>query len=190
MSNENQYYSQKEQTADKMKAAIGANIPTAFEAIRREDYANDDQYIDALAAYDYERESADPRLKEIRRKYARLVMEQNEEKRREKQQARYAELKAATQLSYEEQQAVDKAAADAAVKAYNQGYIEAADVARATTSAAEKYKDAAISRKAGSAFLNELFREEYKAQKGISPSAEKKMSDDVKRDLMGKDKAW
>lgn len=190
MSNENQYYSQKEQTADRMRAAMGANRKTALEAIRREDYATDDQYVDALAAYDYQRENVDPRLAELRRKYSRLVYEQNEAKRKAEQEAEYERVRESTRLDYTEQKTVEKAAADEATRLLKAGRIEAKDLAKTAADLQKQMEDKAIRTKAGSTFFNQLMRQEYQAQKGITPEEEKQMRKDLKTDLMGRKNAW
>lgn len=37
---------------------------------------------------------------------------------------------------------------------------------------------------------NQLFRQKYQAQRGIASEAAERMSQDMKRDLMGRDKEW
>ena len=190
MSNETTFVSQRQQVNDKFKASIDGNRPTALEAIKRADYANDDQYISALAQYEFEATNEDPRLAQLRRKYSRIVYEENEQKRREAQAAEFEKNRENTRLDFDEQKAAEKAAADKVYQLYQAGHVDASDLARATKEAQKKAVDNAIGSKAGATFLNQMFRQEYAAQKGISPSAEKQMSKDLKTDLMGRKNAW
>ena len=190
MNDETTFVSQKQQLTDKFKASIGANVPTAFEAIRREDYATDDQYVDALAAYDYQRENVDPRLAELRRKYSRLVFEENEAKRKAEQEAEYERIREKTRLDYSEQKAIEKAAADEATRLYNAGKVEAKDIAKTAADLQKQMEDKAIRTKAGGTLFNRIMRQEYQAQKGVTPEEEKRMAQDTKRDLFGPGKDW
>ena len=184
------FVSAKQQANDRFRASIDGNRPSALEAIRREDYSTDDAYISALAQYEYESTHVDPRLAELRRKYSRIVYEENEAKRRAAQEAAYEKVRENTRLDYGEQEAVEKAAADEATRLLKAGRIEAKDLAKTAADLQKQMEDKAIRTKAGGAFFNQLMRQEYQAQKGITPEAEKRMAQDTKRDLMGKKNGW
>lgn len=190
MENNSNFVSQKQQLTDKFKASIDANRPTALEAIKRSDYKTDDEYINALAVYEYETTHVDPRLAELRRKYSRLVYEENEAKRKAEQEAEYERIREKTRLDYSEQEAVEKAAADEAARLYNAGKVEAKDIAKTAADLKKQMEDKAIRTKAGGTFFNQIIRQEYQAQKGITPEEEKRMSKEVKTALMGEKNAW
>lgn len=187
---EENFVSTKQQANDRFRASIDGNRPSALEAIKRSDYKDDDSYIEALAVYEYETTNVDPRLAALRRKYSRLVYEENEAKRQAAQEAAYEKVRENTRLDYGEQEAVEKAAADEATRLLKAGRIEAKDLAKTAADLQKQMEDKAIRSKAGGTFFNQLMRQEYQAQKGISPAAEKQMSKDLKTSLMGKKNAW
>lgn len=187
---EENFVSTKQQANDRFRASIDGNRPTALEAIKRSDYKDDDSYIEALAVYEYETTNVDPRLAALRRKYSRLVYEENEAKRQAAQEAAYEKVRENTRLDYTEQKTVEKAAADEATRLLKAGRIEAKDLAKTAADLQKQMEDKAIRSKAGGTFFNQLMRQEYQAQKGITPEEEKRMSKDLKTDLMGKKNAW
>ena len=176
---------EKERIANRLRAAIGADIPTAMQVINRTDYSSDDEYLDALARYEVEQQHND-KLIEARRKYARLLNEQREQEEFQKREEAFKEIHRDTKLTPEEAAQVEAQATISTADAVRQGKLSIEDVPQATARIKERLEKEAINRKAGNTFLNEMFRQEFRESRNLSEDALKRMSEETIEALTGR----
>ena len=163
-------------------AAMGS-YPTALEALKRADFASDAEFVEACI--DYDMQHNDPARAALRRQYTRAVNEMREKEADAAEAARLEEIRQNTRLTDEETAEIERTATIATVDALRAGKVAAEDFTRAKEKAVDKLTKEAIGRKSGSQFLNERFRADYRATRGISDDAAQQMSKETMEALTG-----
>lgn len=95
-------------TKEKMRAALGMNMPEATDIIKRDNYKTDEAYLSALV--EFSAKLKDPEVQRTLRKAEREQIEYNEEEVRKAQQKEYDELLKTVELGELDQKAVEQEA--------------------------------------------------------------------------------
>ena len=146
--------------AEKMKRAMGADQKSALDMVRRGDFKNDDEYLDAAAHYEISRQT--PEFQKARRELAKELAERWEAEQREKQREEYSRLLKTVKLDYLDRKNIDAKAAELAQRDVHAGRIGASALGSKITEYAKVLEEKRIEEKAQAALVNAMIRDAWR----------------------------
>ena len=147
---------------------IGMQMPNVKDTIKREDFPDDDSYVEALARRELETEE-NPRLAELKRKHDVELARQREEEQKAAEKRQYEEARAAAKLTEKEKQEVAAEALDAATADLNSGRITHEQFEETREKHREKIESARLDHKTTGAFFNKWFNQEVTRNRLFKP---------------------
>ena len=149
---------------EKCAAALGLNMPSVDEIIKREDYKTDAEYLSALVDFSYKMDS--PEVKRALRRAGRNEVAENEAAIRKEQREEYASIRQSVKLDSTDEEAINKEAERLAQADLAKGKIKYSQLGKAV----KEYGDALTAKRkdeiASKHQFNGLLRKTVK--KGIS----------------------
>ena len=149
----------KDEHLTSLENRMGLHMPNLKDVIKREDYPDDDAYVDAISRKELEMEE-NPRLAELKRKHYVELARQREEEQREKEKQRQAAARAAAKLTEKEKKEVAAAALDAANDDLRSGRITLEQFDEVKEKHRERLENRRLDDKATGAVFNEWFKQE------------------------------
>ena len=141
---------------EKAKAAFGFDLSSALDLCNRNDYATDEQYLDACARAELERSS--PEYRAARSRLKAEFRTRQEEQERKAQGEAYRSIRAGVSLDSLDQRNIDQEAADLARRDLAANRIAASElgatIERYAKELSEKKKDS----KASNVLFNAMLR--------------------------------
>ena len=141
---------------EKAKAALGLDLSSALDLVKRGDYDSDEAYLDACTRAELERSS--PEYKVVRKRLKAEYRQRTEEQERKTQEEAYRSIRAGVSLDSLDQRNIDQEAADLARRDLAANRIAAsalgATIEHYARELSEKKKDS----KASNALFNAMLR--------------------------------
>lgn len=153
---------------EKAKAAFGFDLSSALDLCNRNDYATDEQYLDACARAELERSS--PEYRAARSRLKAEFRTRQEEQERKAQGEAYRSIRAGVSLDSLDQRNIDQEAADLARRDLAANRIAASElgatIERYAKELSEKKKDS----KASNVLFNAMLRGQRFSGPGVDQS--------------------
>lgn len=140
----------------KIARALGSDQPSVFDMVARDNYASDEEYLDAVTKAEMERKS--PEYQEVYRRLAREYEARQEEKVRKEQVEAYQELRSQVQLDSMDRREIDNEATVMARRDLAAGKISASDLGKAIEGHASQLAEKRKNEKAGNQLFNAIIR--------------------------------
>lgn len=141
---------------EKAKAALGLDLSSALDLVKRSDYDSDEAYLDACARAEMERNS--PEYRAVRKRLKVEYRQRTEEQERKAQGEAYRSIRAGVSLDSLDQRNIDQEAADLARRDLAANRIAASElgatIERYAKELSEKKKDS----KASNVLFNAMLR--------------------------------
>lgn len=141
---------------EKAKAALGLDLSSALDLVKRSDYDSDEAYLDACARAEMERNS--PEYRAVRKRLKAEYRQRTEEQERKAQGEAYRSIRAGVSLDSLDQRNIDQEAADLARRDLAANRIAASElgatIERYAKELSEKKKDS----KASNVLFNAMLR--------------------------------
>ncbi len=144
------------ETAARATVALGFDAPDALDVVDRNQYADEDSYLDAVALETMRRNN--PEFAAARRMAAARYRERQEAAERERQRQEYGRLRGAAKLDSGEVAAIDKEAERLAKADLAAGKIQYSGIADAISTHAKTLKEKKLDSKAAAQQMNNLIR--------------------------------
>ena len=141
---------------EKAKAAFGLDLSSALDLCNRNDYATDEQYLDACARAELERSSPEYRAARSRLKVEYRARQEAEQ--RKAQAENYKAIRSSVSLDSVDKHNIDEEAADLARRDLAANRIAASDLGRVIETYAAELAEKAKDSKASSALFNAMLR--------------------------------
>ena len=146
----------RESVKEKAKAALGLDLSSALDLVKRSDYDSDEAYLDACARAEMERNS--PEYRAVRKRLKAEYRQRTEEQERKAQGEAYRSIRAGVSLDSLDQRNIDQEAADLARRDLAANRIAASElgatIERYAKELSEKKKDS----KASNVLFNAMLR--------------------------------
>ena len=141
---------------EKAKVALGLDLSSALDLVKRSDYDSDEAYLDACARAEMERNS--PEYRAVRKRLKAEYRQRTEEQERKAQGEAYRSIRAGVSLDSLDQRNIDQEAADLARRDLAANRIAASElgatIERYAKELSEKKKDS----KASNVLFNAMLR--------------------------------
>lgn len=144
----------------RMTQRLSFSQPSVFDVIRREDYASDEAYIDALVAEKGRRSGREYQTQ--RRMIERELAAEAERKELNEQNKRFEKFKNGTTLSAIEAEKVAQRAQAAALNDVQHGRTSADNLSSSIKAHESRLTDEAVEHKAAGLFFNQMLRDAYR----------------------------
>lgn len=141
---------------EKVKSALGFDCASALDLVRREDFADDEAYLDAAAKAELERSS--PEYRAARNRLKNEYRARQEEEQRESQNALYEVVRANTQLDSLDRRNIDQQAAELARRDLAANRIAASKLGATIEQYAQKLSEQRKDERAAGQMFNMLLR--------------------------------
>ncbi len=145
-----------ESVKEKAKAALGFDLSSALDILKRGDYDSDEAYLDACTRAELERGSAE--FRSVRSRLKAEYRARQEEQERKAQAENYKAIRANIGLDSVDKRNIDERAADLARRDLAAGRIAASRLGDAIAKYAEKLGEERKTEKASAQLFNSLIR--------------------------------
>lgn len=141
---------------EKVKSALGFDCASALDLVRREDFADDEAYLDAAAKAELERSS--PECRSVRNRLKNEYRARQEEEQRQAQSEAYKTIRENTSLDDLDRRSIDEQAVSLARRDLAANRIAASELGKSIERYAAELGEKRKSEKATSAMFNAVLR--------------------------------
>ena len=141
---------------EKAKSALGFDCASALDLVRREDFADDEAYLDAAAKAELERSS--PEYRAARSRLKAEYRARQEKEQRAAQNKAYKSIRAEVSLDALDRRTIDEQAADLARRDLAANRIAASELGRTVERYAAELGEKRKNEKASAAMFNAMMR--------------------------------
>ncbi len=145
-----------ESVREKAKAALGFDLSSALDLVKRGDYDSDEAYLDACTRAELERSS--PEYRAARSRLKTEYRARQEEQERKAQAENYRSIRANVALDSLDQRNIDEQAADLARRDLAANRIAASELGKAIEKYAQDLREQRKDEKASNALFNAMLR--------------------------------
>lgn len=145
-----------ESVREKAKAALGFDLSSALDLVKRGDYDSDEAYLDACTRAELERSS--PEYRAARSRLKAEYRARQEEQERKAQAENYRSIRANVALDSLDQRNIDEQAADLARRDLAANRIAASELGKAIEKYAQDLSEQRKDEKASNALFNAMLR--------------------------------
>ena len=145
-----------ESVKEKAKAALGLDLSSALDLVKRGDYDSDEAYLDACARAELERSSPEYRAARSRLKAEYRARQEAQE--RKAQAENYKAIRSSVSLDSVDQHNIDEQAADLARRDLAANRIVASELGKAIAKYAQELSEKKKDSKASNALFNAMLR--------------------------------
>ena len=145
-----------ENVREKAKAAVGFDMSSALDLVKRSDYDSDEAYLDAAAKAELERSS--PEYRAARSRLKAEYRARQEKEQRTAQNEAYKSIRAEVLLDALDRRKIDEQAADLARRDLAANRIAASELGRTVERYAQKLGEKRKDEKASGALFNAMLR--------------------------------
>lgn len=146
----------KETVREKAKAALGFDLSSALDLVKRGDYDSDEAYLDACTRAELERSS--PEYRAARSRLKAEYRARQEEQERKAQAESYKSIRANMTLDNVDKHSIDEEAADLARRDLAAGRIAASELGKTIEKYAQDLSEQRKDEKASNALFNAMLR--------------------------------
>ena len=141
---------------EKVKSALGFDCASALDLVRREDFADDEAYLDAAAKAELERSS--PEYRAARNRLKSEYRARQEEEQRQAQSEAYKTIRESVELDGLDRRSIDEQAVSLARRDLSANRIAASELGKTIERYAAELGEKRKSEKATSAMFNAVLR--------------------------------
>ena len=145
-----------ESVKEKAKAALGFDCASALDLVRREDFSDDEAYLDAAAKAELER--ANPEYRAARNRLKMEYRARQEEAQRQMQSEAYKTIRENTSLDDLDRRSIDEQAVRLARRDLSANRIAASELGAVISRYAAELSEKRKSEKASAAMFNAMLR--------------------------------
>lgn len=145
-----------ESVKEKAKAALGLDLSSALDLVKRSDYDSDEAYLDACARAELERSSPEYRAARSRLKAEYRARQEAQE--RKAQAENYKAIRSSVSLDSVDQHNIDEEAAELARRDLAANRIVASELGKAIAKYAQELSEKKKDSKASNALFNAMLR--------------------------------
>lgn len=145
-----------ESVKEKAKAALGLDLSSALDLVKRSDYDSDEAYLDACARAELERSSPEYRAARSRLKAEYRARQEAQE--RKAQAENYKAIRNSVSLDSVDQHNIDEEAAELARRDLAANRIVASELGKAIAKYAQELSEKKKDSKASNALFNAMLR--------------------------------
>ena len=147
-----------ESVKEKAKAALGLDLSSALDLVKRGDYDSDEAYLDACTRAEMERSS--PEYRAARSRLKAEYRARQEAEQRKAQAENYKAIRSSVSLDSVDQHSIDEEAADLARRDLAANRIAASELGKTIERYAQELSEKKKDSKASSALFNAMIRGE------------------------------
>ena len=147
-----------ESVKEKAKTALGFDLSSVFDIVKRGDYDSDEAYLDACTRAELERSSPEYRAARSRLKAEYRARQETEQ--RKAQDEAYKTIRANVSLDNLDRRNIDEQAASVALRDLAANRIAASELGKAIEKYAQELSEKAKDHKASNALFNAMLRGE------------------------------
>ena len=141
---------------EKVKTALGFDCASALDLVRREDFADEEAYLDAVAKAELERSS--PEYRAARNRLKSAYRARQEEDQRQAQSEAYKTIRESVELDGLDRRSIDEQAVSLARRDLAANRIAASELGKSIERYAAELGEKRKSEKATSAMFNAVLR--------------------------------
>ena len=145
-----------ESVKEKAKAALGLDLSSALDLVKRGDYDSDEAYLDACTRAEMERSS--PEYRAARSRLKAKYRARQEAEQRKAQDENYKAIRSSVSLDSVDQHSIDEEAADLARRDLAANRIAASELGKAIERYAQELSEKKKDSKASNALFNAMLR--------------------------------
>lgn len=145
-----------ESVKEKAKAALGFDLSSALDLVKRDDYDSDEAYLDTCTRAELERSS--PEYRAARSRLKAEYRARQEEQERKAQAENYRSIRANVTLDSLDQRNIDEEAADLARRDLAANRIAASELGKTIEKYAQELSEKKKDSKASNALFNAMLR--------------------------------
>ena len=145
-----------ESVKEKAKAALGLDLSSALDLVKRGDYDSDEAYLDACTRAEMERSS--PEYRAARSRLKAEYRARQEAKQRKAQAENYKAIRSSVSLDSVDQHSIDEEAADLARRDLAANRIAASELGKTIERYAQELSEKKKDSKASNALFNAMLR--------------------------------
>ena len=145
-----------ESVNEKAKAALGLDLSSALDLVKRGDYDSDEAYLDACTRAEMERSS--PEYRAARSRLKAEYRARQEAEQRKAQAENYKAIRSSVSLDSVDQHSIDEEAADLARRDLAANRIAASELGKAIERYAQELSEKKKDSKASNALFNAMLR--------------------------------
>lgn len=145
-----------ESVKEKAKAALGLDLSSALDLVKRGDYDSDEAYLDACTRAEMERSS--PEYRAARSRLKAEYRARQEAEQRKAQAENYKAIRSSVSLDSVDQHSIDEEAADLARRDLAANRIAASELGKAIERYAQELSEKKKDSKASNALFNAMLR--------------------------------
>ena len=146
----------RESVEAKAKAALGFDLSSALDLVKRGDYDSDEAYLDACTRAEMERSS--PEYRAARSRLKAEYRARQEAEQRKAQAENYKAIRSSVSLDSVDQHSIDEEAADLARRDLAANRIAASELGKAIERYAQELSEKKKDSKASNALFNAMLR--------------------------------
>ena len=145
-----------ESVKEKAKTALGLDLSSALDLVKRSDYDSDEAYLDACTRAEMERSS--PEYRAARSRLKAEYRARQEAEQRKAQAENYKAIRSSVSLDSVDQHSIDEEAADLARRDLAANRIAASELGKAIERYAQELSEKKKDSKASNALFNAMLR--------------------------------
>ena len=145
-----------ESVKEKAKAALGLDLSSALDLVKRGDYDSDEAYLDACTRAEMERSS--PEYRAARSRLKAEYRARQEAEQRKAQAENYKAIRSSVSLDSVDQHSIDEEAADLARRDLAANRIAASELGKTIERYAQELSEKKKDSKANNALFNAMLR--------------------------------
>ena len=145
-----------ESVKEKAKTALGFDLSSVFDIVKRGDYDSDEAYLDACTRAEMERSS--PEYRAARSRLKAEYRARQEAEQRKAQAENYKAIRSSVSLDSVDQHSIDEEAADLARRDLAANRIAASELGKAIERYAQELSEKKKDSKASNALFNAMLR--------------------------------
>lgn len=145
-----------ESVKEKAKAALGLDLSSALDLVKRGDYDSDEAYLDACTRAEMERSS--PEYRAARSRLKAEYRARQEAEQRKAQAENYKAIRSSVSLDSVDQHSIDEEAADLARRDLAANRIAASELGKTIERYAQELSEKKKDSKASNALFNAMLR--------------------------------